>query len=64
MIGKGGKVLKKQKDGHFLVQVHGETWQAESKEDLIADESVIVTQMEDLILQIRKHLSELILMFP
>jgi membrane-bound serine protease (ClpP class) len=54
MIGKSGKVLKKQKNGHFLMQIHGEVWQAESKEDLVPGESVIVTQMEDLILQIKK----------
>lgn len=55
MISKSGKVLKKQKNGYFLVQVHGETWQAESKEDLVPGESVIVTQMEDLMLQVKKY---------
>jgi len=54
MIGKSGLVLKKQKNDRFLIQIHGETWQAESKEDLVPGDRVCVTQMEDLILHIKK----------
>ena len=55
MIGEQGIVLKKQKRGRFLVQVHGEQWQAESKEELVPHESVTVVEIKDLILQIKKE---------
>jgi membrane-bound ClpP family serine protease len=55
MIGKQGIVLKKQKNGRFLVRVHGEQWQAESKEELVPHEGVTVVEIKDLILQIKKE---------
>ena len=55
MIGKRGIVLKKEKDGHFLIQVHGEQWRAESNEELAVHESVTVAAIKGLILYIKRE---------
>jgi len=55
MIGKRGIVLKKDKDGYFLIRVHGEQWRAESNEELAVHKSVTVVAIKGLILYIKKE---------
>ncbi len=54
MIGKTGHAVDDFLKGNGQVRIHGEIWQAESRESILKGDHVEVTGLDNLVLTVRK----------